>query len=148
MKAHQNRNMNYDEMHDYGMFNEAAHPARGNLLSICYHKYDRTVLMLNERKVSVQIFLQFVLAIHGLFPLLEGRHLVYQASSDEAHGAVYSASGSLRHHGSGVLAKLRRECWVLTMDQSQRSRTHWDRTPSRATNSARGRRNEIRVLLP
>ena len=40
MKAHQNRNMNYDEMHDYGMFNEAAHPARGNLLSLCYHKYD------------------------------------------------------------------------------------------------------------
>ena len=38
MKAHQNRNMNYDEMHDYEMFNEAAHPARGNLLSICYHK--------------------------------------------------------------------------------------------------------------
>ena len=39
MKAHQNRNMNYDEMYDYGMFNEA-HPARGNLLSLCYHKYD------------------------------------------------------------------------------------------------------------
>ena len=40
MKAHQNRNMNYDDMYDYGMFNEAAHPARGNLLSLCYHKYD------------------------------------------------------------------------------------------------------------
>ena len=37
MKAHQNRNMNYDDMYDYGMFNEAAHPARGNLLSLCYH---------------------------------------------------------------------------------------------------------------
>ena len=34
MTAHQNRNMTYDEMHDYEMFNGAAHPARGNLLSI------------------------------------------------------------------------------------------------------------------
>ena len=34
MKAHQNRDMTYDEMNDYEMFNEAAHPARGNLLSI------------------------------------------------------------------------------------------------------------------
>ena len=34
MKAHQNRNMTYDEMHDYEMFNGSAHPARGNLLSI------------------------------------------------------------------------------------------------------------------
>ena len=34
MKAHQNRNMTYDEMHDYEMFNGAAHTARGNLLSI------------------------------------------------------------------------------------------------------------------
>ena len=33
MKA-QNRDMTYDEMNDYEMFNEAAHPARGNLLSI------------------------------------------------------------------------------------------------------------------
>ena len=56
-----------------------------------------TVLMLNERNVSVQIFLQVVLAIHGLFPLLEGRHLANHASSDEAHGAVDSASGPLRH---------------------------------------------------
>ena len=44
--------------------------------------------MLNEHNVSVQIFLQVVLAIHGLFPLLEGRHLANHASSDEAHGAV------------------------------------------------------------
>ena len=28
MKAHQNRNMTYDEMHDYEMFNGVAHPAR------------------------------------------------------------------------------------------------------------------------
>ena len=34
MKAHQNRDMTYDEMNDHEMFNEAAHPARGNLLSI------------------------------------------------------------------------------------------------------------------
>ena len=34
MKAHQNQDMTYDEMNDYEMFNEAAHPARGNLLSI------------------------------------------------------------------------------------------------------------------
>ena len=34
MKAHQNRDMTCDEMNDYEMFNEAAHPARGNLLSI------------------------------------------------------------------------------------------------------------------
>ena len=37
MKAHQNRNMTYDEMNDYETVNEAAHPVRGNLLSICYH---------------------------------------------------------------------------------------------------------------
>ena len=101
MKAHQNRNMTYDEMYDYGMFNEAAHPARGNLLSlyiiINMILTDFTVQMLNERNVSVQIILQIVLAIHGLFPLLEGRHLTNHASSDEAHGAVDSASGSLRH---------------------------------------------------
>ena len=34
MKAHQNRNMTYDEMNDLWNVNEAAHPARGNLLSI------------------------------------------------------------------------------------------------------------------
>ena len=56
MKAHQNRNMTYDEMHDYEMFNEAAHPARGNLLSIYGIINDITVLMLNERKSSVQIY--------------------------------------------------------------------------------------------
>ena len=40
MKAHQNQYMKYDDMYDYGMFNEAAHPARGNLLSLYYQKYD------------------------------------------------------------------------------------------------------------
>ena len=35
MKAHQNRNMNYDEMHEYVMFNEAAQLARGIVLSLC-----------------------------------------------------------------------------------------------------------------
>ena len=37
MKAHQNRNMNYDEMHEYEMFNGAAQPARGIVLFICKH---------------------------------------------------------------------------------------------------------------
>ena len=34
MKAHQNQDMTYDEMNDLWNVNEAAHPARGNLLSI------------------------------------------------------------------------------------------------------------------
>ena len=37
MKAHQNQDMKYNDMYDYGMFNEAA---RGNLLSLYYQKYD------------------------------------------------------------------------------------------------------------
>ena len=40
MKAHQNQYMKYDDMYNYGMFNEVAHPARGNLLSLYYQKYD------------------------------------------------------------------------------------------------------------
>ena len=44
MKAHQNQDMTYDEMNDYEMFNEAAHPARGNLLSIYGIINDITVL--------------------------------------------------------------------------------------------------------
>ena len=76
MKAHQNRDMTYDEMNDYEMFNEAAHPARGNLLSIYGIINDINVQMLNERKINVQI-LQFIFAIHSLLPLLEGRHLAY-----------------------------------------------------------------------
>ena len=32
MKAHQNRNMKYDEMYEYEMFNGAAQPARGIVL--------------------------------------------------------------------------------------------------------------------
>ena len=91
--------------------------------------------------------LQVVLAIHGLFPLLEGSHLAQHASSDEAHGAVDSATGLLSHQGSGVLAKLRRKCWVLAMYQPQRRRTYWDRSPSHATKSVRGRRDEISVLV-
>ena len=148
MKAHQNRNMNYDEMHDYGMFNEAAHLARGNLLSLCYHKYNincsdaHTSVILASRHFS-----QLILASHSLFPLLEGSQLAQHASSDEAHGAVDSASGLLCHQGSGVLAKLRRKRWVLAMYQPQRRRTYWGRSPSHATNSARGRRDEIGVLM-
>ena len=76
MKAHQNRDMTYDEMNDYEMFNEAAHPARGNLLSIYGIINYITVQMLNERKISVQV-LQFILVIHSFLPLLEGRHLAY-----------------------------------------------------------------------
>ena len=76
MKAHQNHDMNYDDMYDYGMFNEAAHPARGNLLSIYGIINDITVQMLNERKISVRV-LQFILIIHRLLPLLEGRHVAY-----------------------------------------------------------------------
>ena len=37
MKAHQNRNMNYDEMHEYGMFNEAAQLARGIVELYCQY---------------------------------------------------------------------------------------------------------------
>ena len=36
MKAQQNRNMKYDDMYDYGMFNEVAHPARGNQCNCHY----------------------------------------------------------------------------------------------------------------
>ena len=104
MKAHQNRDMIYDEMNDYEIVNEAAHPARGNLLSIYGIINDNTVQMLNERTISVQV-LQFILAIHSFLPLLEGRHLAYKASSDEAHGAVHSTSGSLSHQGSRFLTK-------------------------------------------
>ena len=43
MKAHQNRDMTYDEMNDYEIVNEAAHPARGNLLSIYGIINDSTV---------------------------------------------------------------------------------------------------------
>ena len=34
MKAHQNRNMSYDEMHEYEMFNGAAHLREA---SYCYY---------------------------------------------------------------------------------------------------------------
>ena len=73
MKAHQNRNMNYDEMHEYVMFNEAAQLARGIVLSLCKHN-----LLFNgsyERNVSVQTCSHIILAMHCLFPLLEGSQL-------------------------------------------------------------------------
>ena len=56
MKAHQNRDMTYDEMNDYEMFNEAAHPARGNLLSIYGIINDINVQMLNERKLAFKYY--------------------------------------------------------------------------------------------
>ena len=79
MKAHQNQDMTYDEMNDYEMFNEAAHPARGNLLSIYGIINDIIVqcqCSTSVNKRSMQ-WLQFILVIHGLLPLLEGRHLAY-----------------------------------------------------------------------
>ena len=74
---------------------------------------------------SVSIMLCIILAMHRLFPLLEGRQLAQHASPDEAHGAVDSASGCLGHHGTGILAQLRRKRWVMSMDEPQRCRTHW-----------------------
>ena len=56
MKAHQNQDMKYDDMYDYGMFNEAAHPARGNLLSIFGIIKDVIVHMLNERKLAFEYY--------------------------------------------------------------------------------------------
>ena len=53
MKAQQNRNMNYDEMHEYEMFNGAAQLARGIVLSICKHNLLFTGSY--ERNVSVQV---------------------------------------------------------------------------------------------
>ena len=49
-----------------------------------------------ERNVSVQTSSQIILTMHRLFPLLEGSQLVQHASSDEAHGAVNSASSWIR----------------------------------------------------
>ena len=54
MKAHQNRNMNYDEMHEYEMFNGAAQLARGIVLLLC--KHNRLFTGSYERNVSVQTF--------------------------------------------------------------------------------------------
>ena len=79
MKAHQNQDMTYDEMNDYEMFNEAAHPARGNLLSMYGIINDFTV-QCSTSVLSVQV-LQFILIVHGFLPLLERRHLAYQTRS-------------------------------------------------------------------
>ena len=54
MKAHQNRNMNYDEMHEYEMFNGTAQPARGIVLFLCKHNILFTGSL--ERNVSVQTY--------------------------------------------------------------------------------------------
>ena len=91
---------------------------RRNLREVSYCQYVITNILFTcsyERNVSVQTFSQVILAMHRLFPLLEGSQLAQHASSDEANGAVNSASGRLCHHGSGVLAKLRRRRWVLAM---------------------------------
>ena len=52
MKAHQYRNMNYDEMHEFEMFNGAAQLARGIVLLLCKHNILFTGSY--ERNVSVQ----------------------------------------------------------------------------------------------
>ena len=103
MKAHQNRDMTYDEMNDLWNVNEAAHPARGNLLSIYGIINDFTV-QCSTSVISVQV-LQFILVVHGFLPLLEGRHLAYQTRSEEAYGAVNFTSGSLSHQGGRFLTK-------------------------------------------
>ena len=112
------------------------------ITNIIYCSHAHMSVILASRHVS-----QLILASHCLFPLLEGSQLAQHASSDEAHGAVDSASGLLCHQGSGVLAKLRRKRWVLAMYQPQRCRTHWGRSPPHATNSVR-RRDEVGVLMP
>ena len=122
MKAHQNRNMTYDEMNDYAMFNGAAHLARGSVLSLFKPQWYCSCAHMSVM-FSVSIVLCIILAMHRLFPLLEGRQLAQHASPDEAHGAV--DSGCLGHHGAGVLAQLRRKRWIMSMDEPQRCRTHW-----------------------
>ena len=98
--------MTYDEMNDLWNVNEAAHPARGNLLSIYGIIIDFTVQR-SKSVISVQV-LQFILIVHGFLPLLEKRHLAYQTRSEEAYGAVNFTSGSLRHKGGRFLTKERR----------------------------------------
>ena len=96
MKAHQNRNMTYDDMNDYVMSME-----RRNLRKVTYCHYFNLKLMFMcsyERNVQASIVLSIILAMHRLFPLLEGSQLAQHASPDEAHGAVNSASGCLGHH--------------------------------------------------
>ena len=73
MKAHQNRNMNYDEMHEYGMFNEAAQLARGIVLSLCYHKYNILFSCSYERNISVQTFLTGHLGDASPLPIVGGK---------------------------------------------------------------------------
>ena len=90
MKAHQNRNMTYDDMNDYVLLME-----RRNLREVTYCHYFKCSY---ERNVQASIVLSIILAMHRLFPLLEGSQLAQHASPDEAHGAVNSASGCLGHH--------------------------------------------------
>ena len=81
---------------------------RRNLREVSYCHYVNHNSLFNgsyEHNVSVQTCSHVILAMHRLFPLLEGSQLAQHASPDEAHGAVYSASGCLCHHGSGVLAE-------------------------------------------
>ena len=89
MKAHQNRNMTYDDMNDYVLSMERRNIIlTSKLMFMCSY----------ERNVQASIVLSIILAMHRLFPLLEGSQLAQHASPDEAHGAVNSASGCLGHH--------------------------------------------------
>ena len=103
MKAHRNQEMTYDEMNDYEMFNGAAQPARGNLLSI--YGIINDLLFICSTSVIIVNELQFILIIHGLLPLFEGRHLAYETGSEEANGPVNPTSGTLCHKGGRFLTK-------------------------------------------
>ena len=124
MKAHQNRDMTYDEMNDYVMSMELR-----NLREVAYCHYFNHKIYCSCAHMSVMFrastMLCIILAMHRLFPLLEESQLAQHASPDEAHRAVDSSSCGLGHHGAGVLAQLRRKRWILTMDEPQRCRTHW-----------------------
>ena len=57
-----------------------------------------------ERNVQASIVLSIILAMHHLFPLLEGSQLAQHASPDEAHGAVNWLLGSSWSRGPRATA--------------------------------------------
>ena len=123
MKAHQNRDMNYDEMNDYAIMEQR------NLREVAYCHKTIHINIVHILRMSVLFRASqcscIILAMHRLFPLLEGSQLAQHASPDEAHRAINSSSCGLSHHGAGVLAQLRRKRWILSVDEPQRCRTHW-----------------------
>ena len=69
MKVHQNRNMNYDEMHEYEMFNGAAQPARG---IVCVNIIYVNICLLAHKSVMLAFRIScIILAAHSIFPLLK-----------------------------------------------------------------------------